>query len=184
MSKPPAGKSGGSSEVRSTDRRLVERRLQPRFPFTASVEAIEPKSHAKLSGRTSDLCLGGCYVDTISPFAAGTAIKIRLTKEKVTFDADARVIFSHIGMGMGVAFISATPRQIRIFQHWLNELSGKSLPELEPPKEPEVDVDMANLTKDRSFVLAELLVALMKKGVLNGEEGKAMLQMLRNCGTR
>ena len=117
-----------SSEAGSAERK-PERRRQPRFPFTASVEAIEPQSHAKLSGRISDLGLGGCYVDTISPFPVGTVIKIRLTKNNVTFEADAKVIFSQVGMGMGVAFVSALPQQLRIFQTWLSELDGKSSPD-------------------------------------------------------
>ena len=81
----------------------------------AFVDAVEPKSNAKISGRTSDISLGGCYVDTINPFPAETIIKIRLTNERETFEADAKVVLSKVGMGMGVAFISAVPQQVRIF---------------------------------------------------------------------
>jgi hypothetical protein len=91
------------------------------------VEAIDPQSHAKLSARTSDVGLGGCYVDTLNPYAVGTVFKIRLTKDEVTLEADVKVILSQVGMGMGVAFISVIPRQFRIFQQWLNELTGESL---------------------------------------------------------
>ena len=172
------GNRDGSSEARRTERRQSERRRHPRFPFTASVEAIETQSHAKLSGRISDLGLGGCYADTINPFAVGTLIKIRLTRETVTFEADARVVFSQVGMGMGVTFISAVPQQLRIFQKWLNELAGKSLPELEPPEEAEADSVVANSMTNQDFVLSELLTTLMSKGMLSEVEGKAMLQKL------
>ena len=132
-----------------------------------------------LSARTSDLGLGGCYVDTMNPFAVGTLIKIRLTKDSVTFDADAKVIFSQVGMGMGIVFISAAPEQFRIFQNWLNQLTGKSLPDLEPPGESEEDAVVVDSMKNTNSVLRELLIALVKNRVLSEVEGKAMLQELR-----
>jgi hypothetical protein len=178
MSEEEAGNRHGSSEATSTEHRQPERRFHSRFPFTVMVEAIDPQSQAKLSARTSDIGLGGCYVDTLNPFAAGTVIKIRLTKDEVTVEADAKVIFSQVGMGMGVAFISAIPRQFRIFQKWLNELTGESLHEPESPERTEKDTVVANSMKNPDFVLRELLIALMKKGVLSEVDGKAMLQKL------
>ncbi len=178
MSETEGRNPHGSSEATSIEHRQSERRLHSRFPFTVSVEAIDPQSQAKLIARTSDVGLGGCYVDTLNPFAAGTVIKIRLTKDEVTLEADAKVTFSQVGMGMGVAFISAIPRQFRIFQKWLNELTGESLPEPEPPERPETDAVVANSTKNPDFVLRELLIALMTKGVLSRAEGEAMLHKL------
>ena len=119
------GNHESSSEVGRAERRESERRRHLRFPFIASGDATEPQSNATLKGRTSDLGLGGCYVDTISPFAVGTIVKILLTRDNATFEADAKVIFSQVGMGMGVAFISAVPQQFRIFQQWLSELTGE-----------------------------------------------------------
>jgi PilZ domain len=179
-----AGNRHGSSEASNVEPDQSDRRQHPRFPFTASVEAIEPQSRAKIKARISDIGLGGCYVDTINPFAVGTVIKIRLTKDKVTFEADAKVIFSQVGMGMGVAFISAMPRQLRIFQKWLNEIASKSLTELELPGGTESDVVAANSVKNPDFVLRELLIALMQKGVLSEAEGKELLQKLHRYTTK
>jgi hypothetical protein len=178
MSETEGRNPHGSSEATSIEHRQSERRFHSRFPFTVTVEATDPQSQAKLSARTSDVGLGGCYVDTLNPFAAGTLIKIRLTKDGVSLEADAKVIFSQVGMGMGVAFISAIPRQFRIFQKWLSELTGESLPEPEPGERTEKDAVVAVSPKDPDFVLRELLIALIKKGVLSEAEGKAMLQKL------
>ena len=166
------------SKYRGVERRQKERRRDLRFPFTASVDAVEPQSKAKISGRTSDISSGGCYVDTISPFPVETVIKIRLTKENVTFEADAKVVLSQIGMGMGVAFISALPQQIRIFQKWLNELKGKSAPEPDVPEQPENVAAQGNSMDEQRYVLSELLLTLIRKGVLSDDEGKAMLRKL------
>lgn len=172
-----------SSEVGKVEQCQSERRHHLRFPFTASVEAFEPHSHAILHARTSDLSLGGCYVDTLNPFAVGTVIKIRLTKDEVTFEADAKVSFSQVGMGMGVTFISAMPPQLQIFQKWLVELAGKSSPEPKQPKKPEPAPNIANSTRHSDFVLCELLIALVEKRVLSEAEGKAMLRMLQRQTT-
>jgi hypothetical protein len=178
MSKMKEDSRGGISEVDGIERRESERRRHLRFPFIASVEAIEPQSRATLKGRVSDLGFGGCYVDTMNPFAIGTLIKIQLSNEKTTFEADARVMFSHTGMGMGVAFVSAMPDQLQVLHKWLAELAGKTSPEQEAEKETESVGVAANSAENQDFVLREIVKALIKKGVLNELEGKAMLHRL------
>lgn len=168
----------GISEVDGIERHESERRRHLRFPFIASVEAIEPQSHATLKGRVSDLGFGGCYVDTMNSFAVGTLIKIQLIKEKTTFEADARVMFSHTGMGMGVAFVSAVPEQLQVLHNWLAELAGKTSPEQEAEKEAEPVGGALDSADRQDFVLGELIKALIKKGVLGEREGKAMLHRL------
>jgi PilZ domain len=124
MMAPMCEKSQPEGSTRRVERRQDERREHVRFPFTAAVEAVEPQSDIKLRGRTADISSGGCYVDTISPFILGTTIKIRLTKGGVVFEAEATVVLSQVGMGMGIAFRSAAPNQIRNLRQWLNELEG------------------------------------------------------------
>src|ERR1035438_3981818 len=159
----------GPSDYMGEERRKNERRRDLRFPFTASVDAVEPKSETKIGGRTSDISSGGCYVDTICPFPVETIIKVRLTKDKVTFEADAKVVISQVGMGMGVAFISAMPQQIRIFQKWLNELQGKSSPEPDIAKQTEKGAAQRNSINEQDYVLSELIVGLIRKGVLSDD---------------
>ena len=84
----------GSSEYQGIERRQNDRRRDLRFPFTVFVDAVEHQSKAKISGRTSDISSGGCYVETISPFPVEDTIKILLTKERVTFEANAKVVLS------------------------------------------------------------------------------------------
>jgi hypothetical protein len=180
MSDDSKRRNEGPPGYQGAERRRNERRREPRFPFVASVEAVEPKSSAKILGRTSDISAGGCYGDTISPFSAGTTFKIRLTKEAATFEADARVVMSQVGMGMGVAFIFAMPQQVRIFEKWLNELRGVSSLEQTSPEQTQKDAPQENSTSDPRYVLGDLLHALMKKGILSDDEGKAMLRKLTN----
>src|ERR1700686_3735242 len=164
-------KADGLSQYQGIERRQNERRRNLRYPFTASVDAVEPKSNAKISGRTSDISLGGCYVDTINPFPVETIIKIRLTKERVTFEADAKVVLSKVGMGMGVAFISAVPQQIRIFQNWINGVNGNSSPEQDMPEQIEKNATQENSKNEQDYVIMEHVIALIKKGDLSNAEG-------------
>jgi hypothetical protein len=171
------------AENRGLERRHNERRRHIRHPFTATVDAIEPKSQAKVVGRTSDISSGGCYIDTISPFPVGTLIDIRLSKEGLTFKADATVILAQVGMGMGVAFRSAEQEHIRILQKWLNELQGVPSTEAEASVSPQaspkpVSPSPANATSSEHHVLQELLLTLMRKGILSDDEGIAMIKKL------
>jgi hypothetical protein len=169
-----------SSNTPETDTALVaspaERRRNLRFPFNAAVEATESKSGATILGRVSDLSLGGCYIDILNPFPLGTEAKIRITKGKETFEAQAKVVFSQIGMGMGVAFVSAQPNQVRVFQKWFDEISGKSAA---VPETEEAQPHSAGQTHTlHSAVLSDLILTLMKKKVLAETEGKEMLRKL------
>jgi hypothetical protein len=155
----------------------AERRRNLRFPFTATVEAIENKSGTKVVGRTSDLSLSGCYIDTISPFPVGTVAKVLIQRGNVTFEVQAKVIFSTNGMGMGLAFVSAQPKQVRIFQKWLLEISGQSLPSEDSKIAPKMTSPDGSQTI-KNVVLNDLIMTLMQKNVLTQTEGKALLRKL------
>jgi hypothetical protein len=163
----------GPTEVAS-----LEHRRHARFPLTALVEALEPKSNTQISGRSSDVSLSGCYVDTLNPFPEGTLIRIRLTRENISFEANAKVIFSQIGMGMGVAFTSAEKDQFRVYQKWIDELSGNSSTKLNVLEEDRQSGGNIDSQGEQAYVLNEIVIALMRKGVLTEVEGKAMLKRL------
>ena len=154
-----------------------ERRHNLRFPFTATVEAVDKNSGTTVTGRTSDLSLGGCYVDTLSPFPIGTEAKLRIQRGSETFEAQVKVIFSAIGMGMGVAFISAQPKRFKIFQKWLLELSGQGIAGENSAAASETPPQNKSQTLN-NMVLSDLIMTLMQKKVLSKDEGKDLLRKL------
>jgi hypothetical protein len=162
----------------------AERRRNVRYPFSASIEAIETKSGTRLNGRTSDLGLGGCYVDTLSPFPVGSVLTIKILRDGDSFQAKAKVTYSMMGMGMGLAFIAADPEQVKVFQRWIHELSGAPATEVAEPEESAASAPASakapatNAANEPQFVLSELIIALMRKGVLDKEDGNAMLRKL------
>ncbi len=160
-----------------------ERRRNLRFPISATLEAVETKSGTKLTGRTSDLGLGGCYVDTLSPFPIGADVKIRIVRGSETFEARAKVVYSVNGLGMGLAFVSAQPKQVQLFQKWLLEISGQGAvspanvtPQPEPKAAPAATPGAQSSV--HAAVLSNLIATLMKKNVLTESEGNELLRRM------
>jgi hypothetical protein len=58
---------------RSEGQAAVRRSLR-RCPLLASAEVTDLGSGALLLARTSELGLGGCYVDALNPFPEGTLV--------------------------------------------------------------------------------------------------------------
>lgn len=158
----------------STTAGSAERRKHPRYPFTGTLEAFEPLSQTKIQGRTADLSEGGCYVDTMSPFPAQTSVKVRITRAQRSFESKATVVYSVAGMGMGLRFEAPEAQQLLSLRKWVGELSGEATTEtpIERREQPRGGV----AATDR--VLNDLIIELMRKGVLSQEKARGMLAQL------
>jgi hypothetical protein len=167
-------KAGNSAVAVSS----ATQRAHPRYQFTATAEALDAHHRLRMNARTSDLGKGGCYVDTFSPFPTKAGVKLRITKEKVSFEAEATVVYSKIGMGMGLAFTSIDPQQMGVLEKWLGELSGSAPTELSVIQEHPASQRTGGSAKEPGYVLNDLIVALMRKGTLSEEEGRTMLLRL------
>jgi hypothetical protein len=152
----------------------AERRRHPRYPFTGTLEAFEPESQTRIQGRTADLSEGGCYVDTLVAFPAQTRVKVRITRDKRSFESPAIVVYSVTGLGMGLRFESTDPQQLLTLRKWLDELGGEAIAEIPIEKEKNSPRDAAGYES----VLNELVGELMRKGVLAENIGKGMLRQL------
>jgi PilZ domain len=100
-----------------------ERRHAPRYAFIAETEVIEISSDTKLVAKTSDLSLGGCFLDMLNPTPQGTEVRVRISHEGTKFTALGRVAFILPNMGMGVTFTSVEQDQQAILQKWISKLS-------------------------------------------------------------
>jgi DNA-binding response OmpR family regulator len=61
--------------------------------------------------RLSDLSLGGCYLETVSPFPVGTRITLSMKSRDCQAQASGAVRIMHPEHGMGVEFIQTTQEQ-------------------------------------------------------------------------
>ncbi|HWG59317.1 MAG TPA: PilZ domain-containing protein [Candidatus Acidoferrales bacterium] len=94
----------------------------PRFTFIATAHVLEPVSEVRLSGRISEISAKGCYVDVLNALPVGTEVGVRITRDKGTFAASARVIYVQEGMGMGLLFTGMQADQAKVLESWLAEL--------------------------------------------------------------
>ncbi len=160
LAQPPGKKN---TEVR-------ERRDARRHAFVAPAVVVDAQTGARISARTTDLSLRGCYVDTLNPFPVGTTVQVRIHKNNETLDAQASTASSHKGSGMGLLFGEMTPQQRSMLAGWLDECvaPSRSSPSASLPTEK---------TDQRGHLLAvRLIYTLVRKGVLSQSEADALLE--------
>ena len=87
-------------------------------------EATDIKTHTRITGRISDIGLGGCYFEVMSPFARGADLQVRITRNEKTFRRVREVLYSTGGMGMGLIFTSIASGAAAVLAAWVGELSG------------------------------------------------------------
>jgi hypothetical protein len=182
----PAGRELGEPGV-------PERRTVARFPCSAAAEVVDLKSKARVAGRSTDLGLGGCYVDTLAPFAVGAAVQIRLVRDKREIEATGVVTYALVSMGMGLSFTEIKPEYQAVLKNWIAELSGEkpaeseqglSRPELEIEPEALRDPDSAAelgpaaTAGGNRQVLNELINLLVRKRLINEGEAAALLRQM------
>jgi hypothetical protein len=93
-----------------------------RCPLVASAEVTELGSGTVLSARTSELGLGGCYVDALNPFPKGTLVGLRILRDQGVFETKAKVVYCDPRFGMGLAFTEMAPAQRTLLEAWLAEI--------------------------------------------------------------
>lgn len=97
-------------------------RRWPRFPFVAIVLAVDPSSDIGITARTTDISLGGCYIDTVNPLPPGASITIELVHKGESFHALGEIAYSQANMGMGIRFTKITQMNHGVLAHWIEEL--------------------------------------------------------------
>ena len=122
-------------------------------------------------------------MDTANSFPAGSIVTIRLTKDNCRFEADAEVVYSLVGMGMGVKFTAAEIEQLGTVEKWVAEISGEGLPEPARPESSDQFCAQKSPGDEKYLVLSELVMELMKQGILSNVKCQAMLQKLKPTET-
>lgn len=102
----------------------IEHRREPRHAFFASVELLESKLDMRVNARTGDLSLHGCYVDTMNPFPAGSAVRVTITHMEEKFTAIGKVAHSKPNVGMGISFTEMASEQRATLMKWLSGVHG------------------------------------------------------------
>ena len=99
----------------------VKTQLQAWLQATAATLGAGPEEtvpHCKLT----DLSLGGCYVETESPFPERALVELCLRTGEMAVHTEGLVRVSHPGHGMGLEFPSRTPEQRAHVEHLISFL--------------------------------------------------------------
>jgi c-di-GMP-binding flagellar brake protein YcgR len=99
-----------------------ERRYSIRHPFAADAEILELESGTRVSGVTSDLSLGGCFVCARRTLEVGARVRGTLTHEgqQVKILAVVRVVKPQVGMGL--EFLDIDPDSNATLLAWIENL--------------------------------------------------------------
>ena len=103
--------------------RFAQKRSVPRYPFAAPAVILEPLTQTELSCRTSDISLGGCFVESVDQFPTNTIIRIRIERDGETFKSWCRVAHVQKGIGTGIAFLEHPAEARLTIQSWVAERS-------------------------------------------------------------
>ena len=99
-----------------------ERRRSARYQFIADTEITEITSNKRLGARSSDLSMGGCFLDMLNPPPEGTRIRVTVRHASASFTALGRVVFVFPNVGMGVVFTNVEEDQLAVLRKWLADL--------------------------------------------------------------
>jgi len=120
----------------------------------------EPVSQCKLS----DLSLGGCYIETESPFPERSGVTLCLKAEGMEVQAEGMVRVMHPGFGMGIEFASRTTDERAQVARFIGFLSSR------PGMQPELLITPRTLAAGDEY----------PDGNAHEELDDVLLELLRN----
>jgi hypothetical protein len=150
----------------------IERRCASRSAFVAPVELIDMRTGSRIHARVADLSVRGCYIDTLNPLPAGSAVRLQIRRADEMFDALANVSSSHAGSGMGLVFADLALPQSEMLRSWLGESllppdMGFSAPQQASKRRRAGEADQ--------MYALRLIHALVRKGILSKSEASELL---------
>ena len=107
------------SSKRAKESGVRDRRYSIRYPFAAEVEMLELKSGNRMSGVTSDLSLGGCFVCARRTLEVRARVRATVTREgqKAKMLAAVRIVKPHVGMDL--EFLDVDPDSNTTLLAWI-----------------------------------------------------------------
>jgi CheY-like chemotaxis protein len=108
--------------------RFPERRVELRYALSAAADLVEPIHGTHVSGRTCNISLTGCEIDTSNLLPQASVIQLRIVGDRQKFETRARIIYRRHGRTMGVAFCETAPDQKEIVTRWISELEAAQKP--------------------------------------------------------
>jgi hypothetical protein len=169
-----AGKDSRDKASRSSGQsKTAERRGANRHTITAAAEIVDVASGARFTTRTSDLGPGGCFVDSLTPFPIGSKVQVTVRQSDSEFQVGGAVVYSQVGLGMGIAFDELTYEQRLDLEAWLVEVATGKSESLQKQVAPKTEPKLSDMHR---ATLAGLIKLLVSKRILTDSEAASLLQ--------
>jgi hypothetical protein len=105
-----------------------ERRQFPRHACRIEAQ-VTPQGHSSfLPGKVTDIALGGCYVEMLTPLPVETSIELVFGQEDTTLRVTGMVRSSQMGFGMGVMFTGMSPENFEKLRHLIFSTEPSAAP--------------------------------------------------------
>jgi hypothetical protein len=99
-----------------------DRRRYARSKAHVPVELHIEGSDTPIRGSTSDLSLGGCYIETMFPFPVGTELEMKVQINGGTLLVLATVVTCDPQFGNGIAFTKVLPEDFEELRTYLEQV--------------------------------------------------------------
>jgi len=105
-----------------------ERRKHPRFNVSVGVEVHAEGSEIPIRCTTSDISLGGCYIENMYTYPVGTRLELKLQLED-TLLILAKVVTCYPQVGNGIQFEKMLPEDLGQLRAFLDRIAKRELEE-------------------------------------------------------
>ena len=142
-------------------------------------DALPEEPDAASPCKLTDLSLGGCYVQTESPFPQSSAVDLCLRTAGMEIHTEGLVRVMHPGRGMGIEFPARTEEQRKSVGEFIEFLTGQpgATPQLETsPRSLVANAVDLNQTGSAATDAEDPLLELLRTG--NGLDEEAFLAEL------
>jgi PilZ domain len=166
-----------------------ERRQFVRHACRMAAQIVLQNGSLRMTATVTDISLGGCYVEMLSPLPVDTFCDISISPGDATLQLSGRVRSSQTNFGMGVSFTGMRPQDFEILRKLAPPTVEATEPERQAPParpaspreargRPAPDFDAAELPTSAEALAAAVRV-LVRKGVLTRAEIMEELEKLK-----
>lgn len=101
---------------------LRDRRYTIRYPFAADAELMDTETGKQITGVTSDISLGGCFVCASKGLPINARARLKLTRKGQVLEAVVVVRIVKQRIGMGIEFLDLESPNNEVLATWIDEL--------------------------------------------------------------
>ena len=147
----------------------AEQRAFPRYSCTGTAEILQ-SGKVWGWGKVSDICRGGCYIESEYTLPVGAETQLHLTIANVQLDIVGRVVSATPLVGMGMNFVAVLAEQENNLTRIIEHVAGISSPSVAPQEERPKPSTVRITREAAPEILAKVIRRINEKGALTRQE--------------